>query len=90
MSAASEDRKLEMALYEKEFLLNKSKLVSIERVSEIVGLPFPVKNNIYAKKTFPLNRASLYYSPSPKETFLKCFQKKQVYAKGFIPSAFSM
>lgn len=33
MSAASEDRKLEMALYEKEFLLNKSKLISIERVT---------------------------------------------------------
>lgn len=62
-----------MALSEEEFLLNKSKLISIERIRcEIVVLPFP-------KKAFLLNSASLYYSPTPKETSLKCFQKKQVY-----------
>lgn len=33
----------------------------------------------FHKKAFLLNRASRYYSPTPKETSLKCFQKKQVY-----------
>lgn len=76
MSAVSEGRKLEMALYEKEFLLNRSKLISVERVTWNCWFTFSCQEQYLCKKDISFKQGFTLLLPLTERNIFEMFPKK--------------